>query len=213
MAAGATSPHSVLQLARGSFATAAIVLALAAGLVLLADDRREQAVRESAVALQQLEQARTELASVQGARARLEANLRRYEALRASGFVGAPDRVGLLESLEQSARTLPDVALRWELAADQPGAAFQDSASGQPLAQVQVVPMQLAADHVHEAEWLDLLARLRQSARGQARVEQCELRHNPYIAGVRELPSVRAACSVAWVYMVPVAPAAPPATR
>jgi len=213
MATAANATPSVLRLARGSLSAAVVVLALAAGLVWLADDRRDQALREAATALQQLEQARTELASVQGARARLEANLRRYEALRAGGFVGAPDRVGLLEALEQAARALPDVPLRWDLSADQPGEAFQDPASGQPLAQVQVVPMQLAADHVHETEWLDLLARLRQSARGQVRVDGCELRHNPYIAGVRELPSLRAACALDWIHIVPSAPATAPAAR
>lgn len=213
MATAAIATPSVLRLARGSLSAAGVVLALAAGLVWLADDRRDQSMREAATAQQQLEQARTELASVQGARALLEANLRRYEALRATGFVGAPDRVGLLEALEQAARALPDVPLRWDLSADQPGEAFQDPASGQPLAQVQLVPMQLAADHVHETEWLDLLARLRQSVRGQVRIEGCEWRYNPYVAGVRELPSLRAACQLAWIHMLPAAPAVAPAAR
>ena len=206
--AAADASLNVLRLARGALLLSAVVLIAAAGLAWAAAERRDQATRIAADRVMLLEQARSELAAVQVARARLEANLRRYETLRASGFVGTPDRVGLLEALDQAARALAAVPLRWELAADLTLQSFQDPKSGNPLAQARVVPMRLAADHVHEAEWMDLLARLRQSDKGQLRIEGCDLRLHTFIAGARELPSVSADCALAWVHIAPASSAA-----
>jgi hypothetical protein len=200
---------SLLTLARRPLAVAAVLVAAAVLLAWAVDDRHTQAVRDAADALAQKEQARAELAEAQDARLRLEANLRQYEALRASGFVGVPDRVALLEALESAARDLVAVPLRWEMDAGQVVETINDPKHGQPLAQVNVVPMRLQADHVHETEWLALLARLRQSPRGQLRVEGCGFELSPLRRDLIEVAAVRAECALAWVYLTPVVPEVP----
>lgn len=199
--------ESLWKLASRPLAVAAALLAAAAALAWGAGERQLQAQREAIDAGAQLQQAQADLTEAQDARLRLEANLRQYDALRAAGFVGVPDRVALLGALEEAARGLAGVPVRWEMAAALPVEVVNDPKNAQPLAQVSVVPMKVRADHVHEIEWLALLGRLRGSARGQMRLEGCTFQSSLLQAGARDAPAVRADCTVAWVHIVPVGPA------
>lgn len=205
----AASPESFWRLASRSLVLATLLLAVAVVLVWGAGERQQQAARAAVDAGAQLQQAQAELTEAQDARLRLEANLRQYDALRASGFVGAPDRVALLGALEAAARGLAGVPVRWEMDVARPVEVVNDPKHGQPLAQVSVVPMRLQADHVHEVEWLALLGRLRQSARGQMRLDGCVFQSGLLQSGTRDAPAVRTECSLGWVHITPLAPGTP----
>lgn len=193
------------KLPRRNFAFAAALVVAALALVWGTRVHESSVMRNAAEAASQKAQALSDLADSEDARKRLEANLRDYERLSAEGFVGAPDRVSLIEALELAARPLTGVALRWEF---QPARIVQavNDPKGQHLADVSVVPMKVATEGVEEVEWLEFLRRLKSAPQGQVRVEACALDRVRIGAGLRDLPAVRAECELQWVHIVPVAP-------
>lgn len=207
MPAAPSSPLALLRLARAPLVGAALLLALGVALVLLGRQRHEQALSEQRDTQALLQQVSAELAEAEEARDRLEANLREFERLKGAGFVGEPDRLALLEALEQAATELPGVPLRWALAQPVLVQTIHESRGAQPVAELRALPLQLEADAVHEEEWLALLARLQASPRGQARLQECDWRINPLAGARRTVNAVRARCELLWLYVMPLAAA------
>lgn len=207
--ASGKAPATAWRLARLPLAVAAGVLAAAIGLAYLGELRKLNAARALQTVQNQLQQSTTELADAEQARDQLEANLRQFEALRKSGFVGAPDRVGLIEALEQAARFAEGGAVRWAIDAARPLEAVTDPKTGSPVAQVLGVPMRLEADAVHEPEWLALLDKLKTAEQGKMRLLDCDWARSgvPYGAGL--VPVIRAKCSTLWIHVQPPPPPQP----
>lgn len=206
VAAPGSSAHlTLLRLAWRPLGLAALLLAAAAALAWRVQLREEtaRAALVSATARQQA--AAAGLAEAQDARSRLEANLRQFEQLERSGFVGMPDRVGLLESLEQAGRLFASAPLRWTLGSSEPLERLADAQTGTPVAQLGAIPMQLESDQLHEEEWLALLARLRASASGQPRVQSCSWERTSGSLGAPRAAGVRGRCELLWLHVEPLA--------
>ncbi|MCW5650922.1 MAG: hypothetical protein KIS62_14340 [Ramlibacter sp.] len=184
----------------------AVLVAAAAGYWV--QQRKDDALQRQQLAQTQLQQATRELAEAEEARTRLEANLRQFEELKRSGFIGEPDRVGLIEALEFAARAMSGAAVRWQLNPAQSIEAITDPRAGAPVAEVREISMTLTAEDTHEQEWLALLGNLRQSARGQARVQGCDWSTAQLSGAFGRIPAVRANCEVRWIYLLaPQSPA------
>jgi len=197
------APPTLLRLARVPLLTALAALVLAGALGWLGSWRKDAALADAQAAAGQLQKARTDLAEAEDARRRLEANLRQFDALRQSGFVGVADRVGLLEGVELAARALPGAPLRWELESARSIQTVNDPTSGSAIADVNVIPMRLQSEQLHEEDWLALMAQLRQSAQGQVRVQGCDWQRGALSASQGTVPSLRAQCEFLWTHLIP----------
>ena len=199
-------PASLLTLARGPLALAGVILAVACGVAYWAQARHSDAKQVQQVAQTRLQRASAELAEAEEARVRLEANLREFETLSQSGFVGAPDRVGLIEALDQASRAVPGANLRWSIGPPRLIESVTDLKSGASVAEIQSIPMRLEADSVHEREWLDLLARLNNTRKSQLRVQSCEWGASSLPYGPGTVSVMRSLCDVLWIHAQPPVP-------
>jgi hypothetical protein len=206
-------PASLITLARGRLALAGVILALACGIAYWAQVRLSDAEQTQQVAQGSLQRASADLAQAEEARVRLEANLREFEALSQSGFVGAPDRVGLIEALDQASRAVPGGNLRWSISPPRLIESVTDLKSGASVAEIQSIPMRLEADSVHEREWLDLLARLNNARKSQLRVQSCEWGASSLPYGPGTVSVMRSLCDVLWIHAQPPVPADKPPGR
>ncbi len=199
----------LIQLARWMVVAGLALFAIAAAIWILADYRKSSAVQALQIAQSNLQQVSEELTNAEEARDRLEANLSQFEQLRGSGFVGEPDRVSLIEALEQAGKVVPGGAMRWEIGPAQTIESVSDPKTGSPVAEVRGVPMRLAADSVNESEWLEMLNLMRKSTLGQVRVQGCDWRISQLSWRTAVVPAVRSRCELLWIYTQPPEPAKP----
>jgi hypothetical protein len=203
-------PASLLKLASGPLAMSGVILVAACGVAYWAQARHSDAQQVQQVAQTRLQRASAELAEAEEARVRLEANLREFETLSQSGFVGAPDRVGLIEALDQASRAVQGANLRWSIGPPRLIESVTDLKSGASVAEIQSIPMRLEADSVHEREWLDLLARLNNARKAQLRVQSCEWGASSLPYGPGTVSVMRSLCDVLWIHAQPPVPADKP---
>ena len=193
---------SLLHLARRPLLAALTMLLAAAGALGASHMHHAEALSLQQNAQADLAQAAAELAEAEQARDRLEANLREFEALQRVGFVREPDRVALLERLEASLALAPDVSLRWVMS---PSLALLTDvdATGQPVAHRFVLPMKIEAGHMHEVEWMQLLAQLQRPEPSRMRAHGCEWKLDSHQWGGDTVKSMRGVCDLLWFYVVP----------
>ncbi|MCA0211963.1 MAG: hypothetical protein LCH79_02160 [Proteobacteria bacterium] len=194
---------SLWYLARGRLALAAAIVVVAGGIAYWAHARHAYAQEVQQIAQSRLQRASTELAEAEEARVRLEDNLREFESLSKSGFVGAPDRVALIEALDLASRAVPGANLRWSISPPRLIESVTDLKTGASAAEIQSIPMRLEADSVHEREWLDLLARLSAARMGQLRVQSCEWGASSLPYGPGTVSVMRSLCDVLWIHAQP----------
>ena len=193
---------SLIHLARRPLLAALVMLLAAVGALVASHLHHAEALSLQQNAQADLAQAATELAEAEQARDRLETNLREFEALQRVGFVREPDRVALLERLEASLALAPYVSLRWVMS---PSVALLSDvdAMGQPVARRFVLPMKIEAGHMHEVEWLQLLAQLQRPEPSRMRAHGCEWKLDSHQWGGDAVRSIRGVCDLLWFYVVP----------
>ena len=204
---GSSARPTLVRLAWRPLGAAMALLLAAAALAWGVEWRGEAARAALATASARAEKAAAGLAEAQDARARLEANLRQFEQLKRTGFVGLPDRVGLLESLEQAGRQFASAPLRWTLGSSEPLERIDDPQAGTPVAQLSAIPMQIESDLLHEQEWLALLSRLRARTSGQPRVQSCSWERSVHALATASVAGLRGRCELLWLHVEPIAQA------
>lgn len=199
----------VLYLARSSlWALALVVLLCAVAVVGL--DQLASNLKATLTQLQaNTQEQQTQLAAKQDDLHNMRDHIQRFEALRAQGLLGTPDRAQWVEQLQT---TYQDMGLggrvSYQLQAPKP--LGQDTASAEAAAAAPTDPAQpLAHDlkfelrDVHEADVLNLIQTYRNQVKGRFRVNLCALQ-DPKETGLT------AQCVLRFVTM-PIAPPTPPA--
>lgn len=143
------------------------------------------------------------LQNTQTDRTRLEENLQLFSTLKMSRFAKPPDRLRLIEALENAGRNLQQSTVEWSLAPQETLKTMNDDATGAPVAKLVRVPMRLSARGIHEEEWLDLLTRLQGSETGYFTTDNCTYDRRTFTAGSTVVPSLDVECNLSWLYVVP----------
>ena len=196
------TPHSVWFLLRGRLITAAVMCVLAVALAATASWVSTTMVPEQDRAQEVLVAAVRALENTQSDRTRLEQNLQLFDSLKKSPFSRMPDRMLLLEALENAARDLYPSDITWELRPQELLKPLNDDKTGAVVAQLFRVPMKLNASGVHENEWLGLLTRLQGSSAGYFRVDACTYEKKEFRSLDKAIPAVNVTCNLSWLYAV-----------
>lgn len=166
----------------------------------VAQQRLIQAEQQTAMAQAQRQQALNALAEAETAKARLEANLRSFEALQAVKWVHEPDRLALLEKLEQGVMGIPGGVVNWTMNPARMLTQAQDS-HGQVVATLWGVPLGLQASHLHEQDWLSLLQFLQTPAPSRMRLGGCQWSLDRTYLNTQLINSLSGSCSLTWLYV------------
>lgn len=169
-------------------------------LIEIAQQRLIQAQQETAMAQTQRQQALNALAEAETAKARLEANLRNFEALQSVKWVHEPDRLALLERLEQGVRGIPGGVVNWTMSPATMLAQAQDR-HGQTVATLWGIPLRLQASHLHEQEWLSLLQFLQTPPPSRIRLDGCQWSLDRTYLNAQLIDSLGGSCSLTWLYV------------
>jgi len=143
------------------------------------------------------------LQNTQADRTRLEENLELFRTLKGSQFAKVPDRLRLIEALENAGRNLRQSTVEWTLAPQETLKTLNDDATGIPVAKLVRVPMRLSARGIHEEEWLDLLARLQGTNTGFFSTDNCSYDLRTFSLGNTAVPAIDVECNLSWLYVVP----------
>ena len=150
------------------------------------------------------------LQNTQADRTRLEENLQVFQRLKKAGFVQTPDRLRILEVLENAIKNMRRTAIAWEMAPQQNQKALNDDKTSTLVAQLVSVPMKLSAEGIHEDEWLTMLALLQDKGAGFYAINSCAYEKNLYAKNQISVPAINVSCNLSWLYVV--AEATPPKT-
>ena len=148
------------------------------------------------------------LQNTQADRTRLEENLLVFERLKKAGFVQTPDRLRILEVLENAIKGMRRTVINWEMAPQQNQKTLSDDKTSTQVAQLVSVPMKISAEGIHEQEWLTMLSLLQENGAGYYAINSCAYDKNTYSKSQMSLPAVNASCNLSWLYVI--AEAAPP---
>lgn len=146
--------------------------------------------------------AKEALQKTQADRARLEENLPRFDQLKQARFTQVPDRLLMLETLENAAKALHPSALEWELGPQENLKKLNDDKTGGGVAQLVRVPMKLTVSGVHEEEWLALLGRLQNSGAGYFTADSCVYERQIFTHAKTSVPAVNVLCNLSWLYVL-----------
>ena len=150
------------------------------------------------------------LQNTQADRSRLEENLQVFERLKKAGFVQTPDRLRILEVLENAVKGMRRTTITWEMAPQQNQKALNDDKTGTAVAQLISVPMKLNAEGIHEDEWLTMLSQLQDRGAGFYAISSCVYEKSLYAKNQISVPAINVSCNLSWLYVV--AEATPPKT-
>ena len=201
---------TALRLASRSIVMAGIACVVAVGSVIgvrMVDSNITIEQQQSAAELAAAELA---LQNTQADRTRLEENLQVFERLKKAGFVNSPDRLRILEVLENAIKGMRRTTITWEMAAQQNQKPLNDDKTSGLVAQLVSVPMKLSAEGVHEEEWLTMLALLQDKGAGFYAVNSCTYEKNLYAKNQLSVPALNVSCNLSWLYVI--AEAVPPKT-
>ena len=201
---------SAPRLAGRHIALAGIACVVAIGMVVgmsMVDQNITLKQQKSAAELAAAELA---LQNTQADRTRLEENLLVFERLKKAGFVNTPDRLRILEVLENGIKSMRRIAVTWEMAPQQNQKALNDDKTSALVAQLVSVPMKLSAEGIHEEEWLSMLAMLQDKGAGFYALNSCMYEKNLYAKNLISIPAINVSCNLSWLYVI--AEAAPPKT-
>ena len=180
-------------------AMCAFAAALAAGAVFWARAATAEQVKSQAA----MQAASLALQNTQTDRTRLEENLQLFSTLKMSRFAKPPDRLRLIEAIENAGRNLQQSTVEWSLAPQETLKTMNDDATGAPVAVLVRVPMRLSARGIHEEEWLDLLTRLQGPETGYFTTDNCTYDRRTFTSGNTVVPALDVECNLSWLYVVP----------
>lgn len=204
-------PRNPLRIASRSLVTAAVVCVIASGLVYGVDKFSDTVALEQRNAQATLSAAELALQNTQTDRARLEENLQLFVRLRQSGFVATPDRLRILETLENAAKNVRQSEINWDMGPQEKRRTLNDDITGGAVAQLVRIPLKLSAKGIHEEEWLALLANLQNAGAGYFAMDSCLYEKDVFAKSQISLPAINVVCNLSWLYVLPepVAPITP----
>lgn len=176
-----------------------LAAAVAAGAIYWARDAAAAQVRSQAV----MQAASVALQNTQTDRTRLEENLQVFRTLKMSRFAKQPDRLQLIEALENAGRNLSQSTIEWSLAPQETLKTLNDDSTGSPVAKLVRVPMRITARGIHEEEWLELLTRMQGPDTGFFTADNCTYDRRTFATGDTTIPSIDVECNLSWLYVVP----------
>ena len=200
-------PRSAWHKAAKAIAFSALMCAVAIGMVVAAQWFEKDVNREQAKAQAAMSASNAALQNTQSDRTRLEDNLQLFSKLQATRFTQAPDRLRLIEAMEQATKNMQKNALEWEIKPQEKIKVLNDDKTNTPVAQLVRVRMQLRANGVHEEEWLALMNQLRDSGAGYYAIDSCVYELKPYSRAYAVVPAVNTICQLSWIYAVADGPA------
>jgi hypothetical protein len=203
-------PTTAIRLAKRPIVLAGITCVLAIGSVIGVRMVDKTVTLEQQNSAAELAAAELALQNTQTDRARLEENLQVFERLKKAGFVQTPDRLRILETLENAIKGMRRTTVTWDMAPQQNQKALNDDATGTLVAQLVSVPMKLSAEGIHEEEWLTMLAQLQDKGAGFYAINSCAYDKNLYAKSQLSVPAINVSCNLSWLYVI--AEAAPPKT-
>lgn len=204
------APPTVMQLSIRPVGLAAMVCLLAAGGFWWATQLAKDASVEEGKAKAALVAAQLALKNTQADRQRLEDNLVLFDKLKQTSFVQAPDRLRILEALENATKALPQIAVEWELLPQEDIKPLVDDKTSAPVGTLVRVPMRIRAQAIHEEEWLNLIRRLKNGKAGYFVTGECTYDKSSLSRAQFSVPASNASCNLSWLYAVPIAPVAKP---
>lgn len=204
-------PHrTALQMSARPVILAGLVCAAAAGISYWANLLAKDVAVEQSNAQAALAAAELALLNTQADRARLEENLVLFSKLKRGEFVQAPDRLGILEALENATKAMSQTAVEWQLSPQEYIRVLFDDKTSAPVAQLVRVSIRLRAEAVHEEEWLNLLLRLKSGNAGYFLTNKCTYDRSALSRGQFSVPATSATCNLTWLYVIPDSPAPKP---
>jgi hypothetical protein len=201
---------TALRLASRSIFMAGIACVVAVGVVIgvrMVDTNITIEQQQSAAELAAAELA---LQNTQADRTRLEENLQVFERLKKAGFVNNPDRLRILEVLENAIKGMRRTTITWEMAPQQNQKSLNDDKTSAVVAQLVSVPMKLTAEGIHEEEWLTMLSLLQDKGAGFYVINSCAYDKTAYSKNLIAVPAIKVSCNLSWLYVI--AEAVPPKT-
>lgn len=196
-AAGSAWLKSRWQLFSAAFMGAAGI-ALAVASIWLADTTTTAQNQAQAT----LGAAQEALQNTQSDRSRLEGNLQLFGTLKQAHFSHAPDRLGILDTLETAGRDLRGKEVVWELGPQEKIRPLNDDKTGAAVAQLVRIPMKLSASRVHEEEWLGFLARLQNKGAGYYTTDSCLYEKSKVAVNDSMFAGLNVVCQLSWLYVV-----------
>ena len=151
------------------------------------------------------------LQNTQTDRTRLEENLQVFQRLKKAGFVQTPDRLRILEVLENAIKSMRRTVITWEMAPQQSQKTLSDDKAGTQVARLVSVPMKISAEGIHEEEWLTMLSLLQDKGAGYYAINSCAYDKNAYSKSQMSVPAINVSCNFSWLYVIAEdAPPKPP---
>lgn len=199
--------YHALRLSFRPLAIATVVCLVAAAMAFGVGKVADAAKLNQSNAAADLVAAELALQNTQADRARLEANLQLFVRLRKDRFVEPPDRLRILETLENASKEMRRSEIAWDMGPEEKKKTLNDDKSGAAVAQLLRVPLKISSKGVHEEEWLTLLARLQNAGAGYFATESCTYVKDVFAKSQISLPAVNATCNLSWLYVVPEIPA------
>ena len=201
---------SAPRLAAQHIVLAGIACMVAVGMVVGVSIVDQKITLEQQKSAAELAAAELALQNTQADRTRLEENLQVFERLKKAGFVNTPDRLRILEVLENAIKSMRRIAITWEMAPQQNQKALNDDKTSVLVAQLVSVPLKLSAEGIHEEEWLSMLAMLQDKGAGFYALNSCTYEKNLYAKNQISIPAINVSCNLSWLYVI--AEPAPPKT-
>jgi len=186
-----------------ALAVAGVACVLAAAMAFGVGKVADAAKLKQSNAAADLAAAELALQNTQADRARLEENLQLFVQLRKDRFVEPPDRLRILETLENASKGMRRSEIAWDMGPEERKKSLSDDKSGTAVAQLLRVPLKISSKGVHEEEWLTLLARLQNAGAGYFSIESCTYVKDIFAKSQISLPAVNATCNLSWWYVVP----------
>lgn len=203
-------PRTALQISAKPAILAGLVCAAAAGFSYGASQLAKDVSLEQGKAQAALASAELALQNTQADRVRLEENLVLFDKLKQSAFVQAPDRLRILESLENATKAMPLTAVEWQLSPQETIKTLNDEKTSAPVGKLARLSMRIRAEAVHEEEWLSLLGRLKSGTAGYFLATTCTYDKTSLSKAQFAVAATNATCTLTWLYVVPDAVAPKP---
>jgi hypothetical protein len=208
---GSPAKTTALRLASRHLALGGLACMVAIGMVIGIRVIDQKITLEQQNSAAELAAAELALQNTQADRTRLEENLLVFQRLKKSGFVNTPDRLRILEVLENAIKGMRRTTITWEMAPQQNQKALNDDKTSALVAQLVSVPMKLSAEGIHEEEWLTMLAMLQDKGAGFYALNSCVYDKNLYAKNQISVPAINVSCNLSWLYVIaePAAPKTP----
>lgn len=186
-----------------------VAVAMALGCIVAAWFYLDQAQLKQQQARQTLQQAQAEAEMMLQDRQDFERYATAYRQLLAKGVIGEEDRLQWVEVLTNISNQYPQMKLKYRVDSQRPLDFVPDVPEGM---RVFASRMQLSFMTAHEAQLLQVLARLDQEARGLHLLRQCEIRREKLEQQQQEWVAapLQSQCLIEWVTLRQGAPAAAP---